>query len=551
MSLRCYFVRLQEPNDDKNPMKKQRILLLLLLSILSSFGIYAQDTSLDEVLKELDEAIGQKKMYHQQRASQIESLKKKLQHSTDSWEQYNIYGALSSLYLHFQADSALYYVNRKASLLQQLNRPELYNQIYLNRAEVFGLMGMYNEASEELKKVKVSELENDALEYYYRSYRVYYGWLADYTADRSARQKYIDMTEAYRDSILTLDTENFDRKLILAEKELQNRNMDEAISLLNTLLEKQNDLQRKAYLYYTLSEAYEMKKQVDRQAYYLAQSAICDMKLANREYAALQRLANLVYDRGELSRAYLYLNCAMEDAVDCNARLRFMEVAAIYPIIDKAYKEKDQQEKAVTRWMLAILSLFVIILIVLSFYFYYWMKKLSLMRKNLYMANRNLVTANQELAQTGKIKEVYIARYLDRCVSYLEKLEQYRRSLEKLAMASKIDELFKTIRSEQFLRDERKAFYTEFDKSFLDLFPNFIEDFNKLLVDDGKIYPKSGELLNTELRIFALIRLRVTDATRIAHFLGYSLATVYNYRSKIRNKAVGDKDRFEQEVMNL
>ena len=279
MSLRCYFVRLQEPNDDKNPMKKQRILLLLLLSILSSFGIYAQDTSLDEVLKELDEAIGQKKMYHQQRASQIESLKKKLQHSTDSWEQYNIYGALSSIYLHFQADSALYYVNRKASLLQQLNRPELYNQIYLNRAEVFGLMGMYNEASEELKKVKVSELENDALEYYYRSYRVYYGWLADYTADRSARQKYIDMTEAYRDSILTLDTENFDRKLILAEKELQNRNMDEAISLLNTLLEKQNDLQRKAYLYYTLSEAYEMKKQADRQAYYLAQSAICDMNM--------------------------------------------------------------------------------------------------------------------------------------------------------------------------------------------------------------------------------------------------------------------------------
>ena len=146
---------------------------------------------------------------------------------------------------------------------------------------------------------------------------------------------------------------------------------------------------------------------------------------------------------------------------------------------------------------------------------------------------------------------MYIARYLDRCVGYLEKLEQYRRSLEKLAMASKIDELFKTIRSEQFIRDERKNFYNEFDKSFLDLFPNFIHDFNELLTDEGKIYPKQGELLNTELRIFALIRLGVTDANRIAHFLGYSLATVYNYRSKIRNKAAGDKDRFEQRVMNL
>ena len=118
-------------------------------------------------------------------------------------------------------------------------------------------------------------------------------------------------------------------------------------------------------------------------------------------------------------------------------------------------------------------------------------------------------------------------------------------------MASKVEELFKAIRSEQFLRDERKNFYHEFDKSFLELFPHFIDDFNRLLTEDGKIFPKKNELLSTELRIFALIRLGVTDSTRIAHFLGYSLATVYNYRSKMRNRAIGDKDGFEQAVMNL
>lgn len=96
-----------------------------------------------------------------------------------------------------------------------------------------------------------------------------------------------------------------------------------------------------------------------------------------------------------------------------------------------------------------------------------------------------------------------------------------------------------------------KNFYNEFDKSFLELFPNFIADFNNLLTDEGKIYPKPGEILNTELRIFALIRLGVTDANRIAYFLGYSLATVYNYRSKIRNRAKGNKDNFEQTVMEL
>lgn len=118
-------------------------------------------------------------------------------------------------------------------------------------------------------------------------------------------------------------------------------------------------------------------------------------------------------------------------------------------------------------------------------------------------------------------------------------------------MSSRIDDLFKAIKSEQFIRDERNEFYNEFDKSFLKLFPNFITSFNNLLVEEARIYPKSDELLTTELRIFALIRLGVVDSNKIAHFLGYSLATIYNYRSRMRNKAVGDKDQFEQDVMNL
>ena len=174
-----------------------------------------------------------------------------------------------------------------------------------------------------------------------------------------------------------------------------------------------------------------------------------------------------------------------------------------------------------------------------------------MMRQNLSQANEQLRLVNRELAQTGKVKEVYIAHYLDQCVSYLDKLESYRRSLGKLAMASRFDDLFKAIKSDQFIRDERKEFYHQFDKSFLELFPNFINSFNELLVEEGRLSPKPNELLNTELRIFALIRLGVTDSNTIAHFLGYSLATVYNYRSKIRNRAKGDKEQFEQEVMNL
>lgn len=321
--------------------------------------------------------------------------------------------------------------------------------------------------------------------------------------------------------------------------------------MLNQMLTTSLDLRQKAYIYYTLSMAYEVKNEPDMQIYYLAQTAIIDLSTSVREYASLQKLARFIYRHGDLKRAYSYLSCSMEDAVACNARLRFAEVTEFYPIIDHAYSQKEAQEKRMVVILLVCMGILAILLIILASYLYYGLKKLSITRKHLYLSNKELQAANESLAQTGKIKEVYIARYLDRCVSYLEKLEQYRRSLEKLAMASRIDDLFKAIRSEQFLRDERKNFYNEFDKSFLELFPNFIEDFNKLLTDEGKIYPKPGEILNTELRIFALIRLGVTDANRIAHFLGYSLATVYNYRSKIRNRAKGDKDHFEQEVMNL
>ena len=205
----------------------------------------------------------------------------------------------------------------------------------------------------------------------------------------------------------------------------------------------------------------------------------------------------------------------MEDAVACNARLRFMEVTQFFPIINNAFKLQEAKKQEASHMLLLSVSILSIVLLVAIFYLYRWTKKLSAMRRNVSIANQQLTLVNHELEQTGRIKEAYIARYLDRCVIYLDKLEQYRRSLAKLAMSSRIDDLFKAIKSEQFLRDERKAFYNEFDKSFLELFPNFIPAFNGLLQEEARIQPKSGELLTTELRIFALIRLGVTDSNKI------------------------------------
>lgn len=532
-------------------MKSVSLLSIIILLFFSCM-LRAAEKQPESILEDLDAIIAKKKeVYHARKETVIEGLKTRLNRTTSDTEKLVLCGALFNEYLHYQADSAMYYLNLKAKLVPLSAYPDQEAELAINRAEVMGVMGMYTDALLELCAIHPEQLGRDVLQKYYYACRSCYGWLADYTVEMTAKQKYLEKTDQYRDSILLYSQSEIDNEIVKAEKMLLHGHPDEAIGLLQKQLGMEHDMKFLSYLNYTMYEAYEVKGDVEKQIYYLAKTAIYDMERVVREYASLQKLARLVYEQGDVDRAYRYLNCSMEDAVACNARLRFLEVTEFYPIIDRAYKVKGAHERKIVRIMLLSISVLALLLFVAVFYLYYWMKKLSAMRHNLYETNRKLVASNAKLEQIGKIKEVYIARYLDRCVGYLEKLEQYRRSLEKLAMASKTDELFKTIRSDQFLRDERKAFYSEFDKSFLNLFPNFIEDFNALLIEDGRIYPKSGELLNTELRIFALIRLGVTDANRIAHFLSYSLATVYNYRSKIRNKAIGDKDKFEMEVMNL
>lgn len=533
-------------------LKPMRTILFLILLMAEGWrvSIFAQASG-QRILEQLDQTISRKEEFQHHKEAVISQIKQRLTYAADHTERYKLCGELFNLYLHYQADSASHYIRRKAYYNSLRPLPERDTEIAINRAEVRGVMGMYNEALAELQAVNPHKLTSPNREYYYFTIRACYGWMADNTVDPHVKQTYLEKTELYRDSLLEILPPGNDRSIVLAEKMILSGQADQAIPILNKVLTSPLDMQEKAYAYYTLSLAYEAKKDTDMEIYYLAQTALIDLNASVREYAALQKLARLVYQQGDPERAYNYVSCSMKDAVACNARLRFLEVTEFYPIIDKAYSDKKAQEKRLGRILTLSITGLAVCLILLAFYLYHGLRKLSLMRKNLSKSNKELVALNQQLQQTGKIKEVYIARYLDRCVSYLDKLEQYRRSLEKLAMASRIEDLFKAIRSADFLREERKNFYNEFDKSFLELFPNFIHDFNNLLNEDGKIEPKPGEILNTELRIFALIRLGVTDANRIAHFLGYSLATVYNYRSKIRNKAKGDKDNFEQEVMSL
>jgi len=272
-----------------------------------------------------------------------------------------------------------------------------------------------------------------------------------------------------------------------------------------------------------------------------------------------------MYKEDDVDRAYKYIQRSLEDALFCNARLRTYEISRMLSIIDLAYQKQNETN----RWQLimflisvSILSLLLMVALVLLFK---EMKKKSVAKREISLANSKLVELNKELnsfnerlnyanstlIEANLVKEIYIGRYMDQCSLYISKLEEYQRRLNVILSSGKTAELVKAVKSKEFIEVELKEFYKNFDKTFLSLFPNFIEEFNELLIDNECIKLKPGELMNTELRIYALIRLGISDSVKIADFLRYSLSTIYNYRTKLRNKALGPRDKFEANVMRI
>jgi len=354
--------------------------------------------------------------------------------------------------------------------------------------------------------------------------------------------------------------------MVKSDQLIVNKKYDEALNLLQAYYPTiPKDNHDRAIIAYSISQAYHGKKERELEKKWLAISAIYDLRSDTKEYISLRSLAFILYEDGEIDRAYKYIKRSLDDALFCNARLRTIEISQMLPIIEKAYQlETKARQRQLTIFLISI-SILSLFLLIALFLLYRQMKKLTKARMDLSLANEQLNTLNKELFATNEqlketnntlleanlIKEEYIGRYMDQCSLYIDKLDNYRHLLNRTAAAGKINDLLHAIKSNQFIEDELKEFYANFDSTFLQLFPNFIEAFNGLLVSGEAILPKPGELLNTELRIFALIRLGITDSVKISHFLRYSLSTIYNYRTKTRNKAIGERDDFDAQVMRI
>lgn len=546
----------------------KNIIIFLCLCTICMCRLHAADSSrADSLLLKLDQAIKERPIYMEQKELKLVELKRQLHRQIPDEERFAILGTLLDEYRSFNTDSALHMAEEREQIAIRLGNREYIDNARMNKADVLGMTGMYKEVMDLMRNIHIDRLPVDIHPYYYHIYRTVYGLMADYAVTAYEKKLYTELTDKYRDSLLLVNKDNLLIHTLIQSDQYNVRNeYDKAIRLLTDYLALQKDYEHDvAICAYTLSESYRLKGDKEKEKEYLIVSAMADMKTAVREYISLRKLAVLLYQEGDIERAYSYVKICMEDAAACNARLRKLEILEIFPIINDAYQQKTEKQQEQMKWALVSISLLSLFLLLAIFYVYKQMEKVAAARREvidankrlkelndeLHLSNAQLKEANHSIAENSYLKEEYIGRYMDQCSVYLEKMDNYRRSLGKIAATGNVEELYKNIKSSKFIEGELKEFYTNFDNTFLQLFPTFVEDFNALLADDEQISLKAGERMNTELRIFALIRLGITDSVKIAQFLRYSVTTIYNYRTKVRNKAAGDRDLLEQEVMTI
>lgn len=536
------------------------VLLLVLFCACGQASFGRTQNTADSLLNQLDEAISVREEYTARKEARIKELHDNMQTAADYREEFGILGQLFNEYLSYNADSAYAVAQRQLALARQTVDRNLIMNAMLNEANILSAVGMYPETMAIIDSIPYDALPDYLRAYYFHTKRTLYGDLANFAAFEPERKHYKRLTDEYRDSLLNAnDPSSVFYAIIKADRLNVHGKPREAIDLLEGFM-RRNDLPEHdlAICAFTLSDSYRIVGDTQNQKIQLLIAAISDMKTAVREYIALRQLALLLYKEGDLERAYEFLSIAVDDASKSNARKRIVELNESYPMINGIYVETVRKQKKSLERTIVIIAVLSVILITLLFYMRKQMIKISESRKVVEEANARLVKTNNklqeaygEIAEISELKEVYICQYMDQSLEYIELLDTYRKSVGRLVGKGKTEELKDLVKSTKIIDDELKAFYAQFDKTFLNLFPTFVDDFNQLLLPEEAIVSKKEGSLNTELRIFALIRLGITDSNQIAKFLRYSLTTIYNYRTKVRNKAKGDRNLLEQEVAKI
>ena len=548
-------------------MKKNCLLCFLLF--FSCYSAFAGE-SLDSLLNVLDKTIKEADTYVQIKENKLHELKKKARKTPPfSVERYHLNNDIYLEYKAYSSDSALHYLNENMLLARQLNDKERELKIQLELSYLLSSIGMYMEAADILNSIDRQTLPSSLLGYYYTCYEhVYFEAGAAQPRYKMFASRYAKLSHAYRDSMqVTLDPSSA-TYLWLRETQLREAGKyDEALEFSDRrLAEASFGTPQYALVAYQRFRLFESMGKKDEHLYYLVLSAISDVRSAIKEQSSLMVLAQELNRKGDLKRAYDYINFSWEISQFYKTRLRSWMNITPLSMINGNYQDIIKQQNRELLIYITCVALLALLLVIALIYIYRQMKALSIAKKGLQEVNERLFSLNEELEEVNRhlrstnlelsesnlIKEAYIARFFKLCSVYVDRLQAYRKLVNKKLQRGQVAELLKmTHLSNDIVTVEVQELYANFDSAFLHLFPNFVESLNALLLPEEQIVLKPDELLNTELRIFALIRLGIKDSSQIAELLHYSVNTIYNYRSRVKTKARVSRDDFEDLVAKI
>ncbi len=501
----------------------------------------------EELLSELDKVISKHDEYSKAKAARVLDLEKDMKAEKNLNARYQKAMTLVSEYETYVSDSASNLLDECLNMAQQLGEENYINDVKLRKAMVYSMSGMFVVADKIFQEFDYEKLDQSYRGLYCYARIRYCENIARDIDDRRYSQRFIDEIDWCREELMKMWSEGSVPYL----KELANRyesagRYKEAFDILHDVYNQEaSGSHGYAMLAMSLAKCYGLMGKEELEKEYLIIAAITDIKLAIKENEALLALSAILYNEGDIERAYRYVKVCLADANFYNSHFKDSVIARTYSIVDSAYMSRMEAQRKKLQGYLVVISVIVVLLVVVIFESYKQRNKLMLIRAQLKHANQGLLTMNNRLDEANLIKERYVGYFMNQCSVYINKLDDFRKNVNRKIKTKQIEDLY--VLSSRPMEKELEELYANFDRAFLNLYPDFIEQFNALLKPEARFETEDGRL-NITLRIYALMRMGITNMGQIAKFLNYSLQTVYNYKSKVKKDSLLDGDAFEEAV---
>jgi len=523
-------------------------IITLLFGMLSAHG-YAQDNA--SLIEGLNNTISQYLNFDGEKLKNISALKESIARDSKT-TAYDKFLSLYKEYQLFNYDSAYTYARKMQAAAIQMNDSARIANANIKMSFILLSSGMFKEVFESLKTINLGYLDDTGkAEYYTLKARCYYD-LADYDRDQVYTPAYNLEGNNFIDSSLKLYPVNsFEYTYYNGLKYIRAGNKEKAFTYFQKLMQDSSLSPHEfALTSSTLSDIYIQNNQPDAAISLLIKAAISDIRSSTKETSATFNLATLLFRKGDMKNASTYIEKAVNDAIFYGARQRKVQLSTILPLIEAEKLNIVEKEKKVVTTYAIIVTLLMLLLLVLTFIIIRQVINLKKAKQIITDANVLQQLVNRKLMEANKIKEEYIGYFFSGNSEFYTKIERFKKSVEQKIYDRKLDEI-RFLVNNLNLKQERDELLKNFDTIFLKLFPNFIEEFNALFKEEDHIRLKEGELLNTDLRIFALIRMGIHDNEKIARILEYSVNTINTYKTKIKNKSILANDAFEQKIMDF